>query len=167
MQTCGKKPLVDLKPILPSRPDHVSKMANLDQSSTDCPWSMAQFTKLLGRPRTHGIGAYDRRGDLRGYVIFDSEARAVRVVQMLVHKDYRRRGVATTLFDCLQTAMRNVSKPVRIVCTVVEDNDLAVAFLKSYAARSGASLRTSLVRGEPRDLYNFVFTDQEEPSLCV
>lgn len=167
MQTCGKKPYFDIKPLLSSRSDHIAKMVNLDESSSESRWTMARFVNVLGRPRTHGVGAFDRKGNLCGYMIFDSEAKVVRVVSMLVHKDYRRRGIGSMLLDCLQVAMRSISKPIRIVCTVIEDNDSGVKFLKTYAARSGASLRTSLIRGEPLDLYNFVFTESEEPSLCV
>lgn len=167
--TSRKKPTVHVerKPLLCSRPDHIAKMANLDQIAAKEPWTIQKFTQIIGRPRTYGIGAFDRKGDLRGYLIFDSEPKAVRVVSLLVDPRVRRCGIGGYLFDCLSQAMVKAGLKPRVVCEVDEFNDAGIGFLASYAASSGASLRTSLIRGEPHDLVSFVFTEPEDSLLCV
>jgi ribosomal protein S18 acetylase RimI-like enzyme len=151
-----------LKPVTlkPSKVEHLSKLVALDQRSVDSPWTMNRFEKVLNKRSVHGIGAFDQNESLRGYVIYDStEPNRLAVVSLLVDLKFRRMGIGTGLLDCVRAAMNSVGVMAKFHCYTREDDDAAIRFLASYKEMRKISLQTSLVRGEPRDVYQFVFQE--------
>lgn len=156
-----------LRPLFSTRPEHLQKLVNLDHRSVPRPWAMSQFTKIMGQPKVHTVGAFDCHDILHGYLIYDfAEPNRVSIVSLVVDFEVRRVGFGTFLMNELRDGMRKALTDGRIVVHVDEENALAISFLTAYARKSGASLRTSLIRGEPRDVYCFVIQDQKEPA-CV
>lgn len=151
-----------LKPVslVSSNVNHLSKLVALDQRSVDNPWTMNRFEKVLSKRSVHGIGAFDQDRNLWGYVIYDSaEPNNLSVVSLLVDKKSRRMGIGTGLLDCVRAAMNSIGVMAKFHCYVSEDDDAAIRFLTSYKEMRKISLQTSLVRGEPRDVYQFVFQE--------
>lgn len=146
---------------------HIGKLVALDQKSVSRPLTMSTFSKLLGKPKIHGIGVFDENERLRGYVIYDSaETNRLSVVSLVVDRDFLRIGIGSGLLDCVRCAMNSIGESARFICHVSEEDSAAVKFLASYGKSRNLSTRTSLIRGEPRDVYSFVF-QEERSSVCV
>lgn len=146
---------------------HIQKLAALDQKSTVHPWTMGAFSKKLSKPRVYGVGVFDQNETLRGYTIYDAATpNELSVVSLLVDIECRRIGIGSGLLDCVRAAMNSIGVTSKFTCYVSEENDDAARFLTSYSKSRQLNLRTSLIRGEPRDCYHFAFREVLE-GACV
>ena len=141
----------------------ISRLVALDQRSATNPWTMASFARCLGKPKNHGIGVYDSKDALRGYVIYDSSLPGeLSIVSLLVDSGFRRIGIGSGLLDCVRAGMNSIGLEARFSVYFPEDDDVLVKFFTSYKTSRRLYLQTSLVRGgpkEPRDWYCFSFQE--------
>lgn len=127
--------------IMPNAKGDAEALAALDASSHPDPMTAAQFREQLSKPHLicYGIEA---RGDLVGYVVVQTHMVVVRIVDILVHKDFRRKGYGRALIDCIDE--RLLSEHRRVLEAVVPERDMDMAlFLKAAGASTTELLRSA------------------------
>ena len=72
----------------------------IEQRAYPTPWSRSMFASELAKPTSICLGAFEG-SDLVGYVINSRYVDAWHVMNVAVHPDHQRRGVATALLERL------------------------------------------------------------------
>jgi [ribosomal protein S18]-alanine N-acetyltransferase len=72
----------------------------IEQRAYPTPWSRSMFASELAKPTSICLGAFEG-SDLIGYVINSRYVDAWHVMNVAVHPDHQRRGVATALLERL------------------------------------------------------------------
>ena len=73
----------------------------IENHSFDSPWTVEQFQRHLRRPP--GIMLVAEKADkVVGYVLYEINKFGVDIVNIAVHQDYRRQGVATEMIGHLK-----------------------------------------------------------------
>jgi ribosomal-protein-alanine N-acetyltransferase len=80
--------------------DALDAIEAIEQRAYPTPWSRSMFASELAKPTSICLGAYDGT-DLVGYVINSRYVDAWHVMNVAVHPDRHRRGVATALLERL------------------------------------------------------------------
>ena len=79
---------------------HLPEIETIERSAYRTPWSRTMFASELAKPSSICLGAFE--GDeLVGYIINSRYVDAWHVMNVAVHPDYRRRGIATRLLERL------------------------------------------------------------------
>ena len=79
---------------------HLAEIDAIERSAYPTPWSRTMFASELAKPSSICLGAFE--GDeLVGYIINSRYVDAWHVMNVAVHPDYRRRGIATRLLERL------------------------------------------------------------------
>ena len=72
----------------------------LENAVYPTPWSRSMFAGELAKPSSLSFGAYDaEHGGLVAYLIVSRYADAWHIMNVAVHPEYRRQGVASRLLD--------------------------------------------------------------------
>jgi ribosomal-protein-alanine N-acetyltransferase len=78
----------------------VDAVEEIEQKAYPTPWSRSMFASELAKPTSICLGAFEGT-DLVGYVINSRYVDAWHVMNVAVHPDHQRRGVATALLERL------------------------------------------------------------------
>lgn len=110
------------------RSDDVDDLSNIEQAATAYPWSREQFASGLAA-KEFGWGV-EVDGLLVGFAIFNSVLDEVTLLDIAVHPDWQRRGLAKRLLAATlpELPKRNAS---RCLLEVRVSNVAAVALYKS------------------------------------
>lgn len=134
--------------INPGVKDSLESLVRLDRSSNVNPWSADQFQFELSRANRACFGI-ERKGEFAGYAIVKTEFVRATMLEFLIHKDHRRKGMGREL-------LRHIGDRVLgPYCGTLEitltDRDLdAHLFLKRCGVRA-----TDVLKGQKHDLYIF------------
>jgi ribosomal-protein-alanine N-acetyltransferase len=86
--------------------NHLGGIEEIERAAYQTPWSRTMFASELAKPSSICLGAFE--GDqLVGYVINSRYVDAWHVMNVAVHPDYRRRGLATRLLEALFEMTKN------------------------------------------------------------
>ena len=72
----------------------------IEQQAYPTPWSRSMFASELAKPTSICLGAFEGR-DLVGYIINSRYVDAWHVMNVAVHPEHQRRGIATALLEKL------------------------------------------------------------------
>lgn len=133
----------------PHRRDEMSRLAELASGSAEKPWDATKYKQELTK---FGMRCYvleHRNGEYIGYVIVARDPLKASLVDIVVHKDHRRRGVGTLLLKYLDSvALTETRRYLEVV--VPERNAGMLAFLKHNKIRA-----RKVLRGETTDDFLF------------
>jgi ribosomal-protein-alanine N-acetyltransferase len=76
----------------------------IERVSYPAPWSRSMFTSELAKPSALSLGAFDDEGGLLGYLILSRYVDAWHVMNVAVHPEHRRKGIASSLLQELFVA---------------------------------------------------------------
>jgi [ribosomal protein S18]-alanine N-acetyltransferase len=79
----------------------------IETVSYPAPWSRSMFTTEIAKPSALSLGAFDEQGSLVGYLILSRYVDAWHVMNVAVHPDHRRQGIASALLTELFIATRD------------------------------------------------------------
>ena len=85
---------------------HVAQVAELEKLCFADPWSEKSIASELGNIWSYWVVALDGERVV-GYIGSQSSADETDVMNVAVHPDYRRRGIAESLIDCLILELKN------------------------------------------------------------
>lgn len=88
------------------RVEYAQQLWQLEQLVGGCSWSLEQFAQTLVQPGRH-LGVLDVNGQLLAYVLCADCAGEWEILQISVHPDHRRQGLARCLLQGLQQAAQN------------------------------------------------------------
>src|SRR5213080_4269280 len=92
--------------IRPLRIADLGEVEAIEQRAYQTPWSRSMFASELAKPTSICLGAFE--GELLvGYVINSRYVDAWHVMNVAVHPDYRRHGIATRLLEALFERTKN------------------------------------------------------------
>jgi ribosomal-protein-alanine N-acetyltransferase len=75
-------------------------MEPIERNAYPTPWSRSMFAGELAKPSSISLGASEVPGDeLVGYLIVSRYVDAWHIMNIAVHSDHRRRGIASRLLD--------------------------------------------------------------------
>jgi ribosomal-protein-alanine N-acetyltransferase len=125
----------------------------IERSSYPAPWSRSMFASELAKPSSRSAGAVLDDGALVGYLILSRYVDAWHVMNVAVHPDHRRRGIASVLLSHLfdvtrDDARRGYTLEVRV------SNLAAIALYERFGF---------LAKGVRRGYY----TDNREDALIM
>jgi [ribosomal protein S18]-alanine N-acetyltransferase len=84
----------------------LSQIETIEQRAYPTPWSRSMFASELAKPTSVCLGAFE--GDeLVGYVINSRYVDAWHVMNVAVHPEHQRRGIASQLFERLFEVTRD------------------------------------------------------------
>jgi hypothetical protein len=119
----------------------VSQVADLDQLCNDKPWSLARWKSELQKTNV-SCHAVDLDGRILAFALVQLGQTKVRVVDLLVHADYRKRGVGRMILDYLDILYLNDVR--KVLDIVVPERDVPTQlFLKQ------CQMSSTFLRGEP------------------
>ncbi len=78
----------------------IDAIEEIEQQAYPTPWSRSMFASELAKPTSICLGAFEGP-DIVGYVINSRYVDAWHVMNVAVHPDHQRRGIATALFERL------------------------------------------------------------------
>jgi ribosomal-protein-alanine N-acetyltransferase len=78
----------------------LTSIEEIEQRAYPTPWSRSMFASELAKPTSICLGAFEG-SDLVGYVINSRYVDAWHVMNVAVHPDHQRRGVASALLERL------------------------------------------------------------------
>lgn len=123
-------------------------LAALDAASVDNPWDAAKHKKALTKAHTECF-ALMNNGAYVGAVVLRLGHLHASLVDIFVHKKYRRRGIGTALLRSIDSRVLNHAR--RVLEIVVSERNLEIQnFLKYNKIRA-----VEVVRGEKTDYYVF------------
>ncbi len=108
----------------------------IERASYPAPWSRGMFAAELSKPSSRSLAAIDdATGALVGYLVLSRYVDAWHVMNVAVHPDHRRRGIASALLRRLFTetaaeAQRGYTLEVRV------SNAAAIALYEGFGFRS-------------------------------
>ena len=104
---------------------HVAQVAELEKLCFADPWSEKSIASELGNIWSYWLVALDGERVV-GYIGSQSSADETDVMNVAVHPDYRRRGIAESLFECLIRELKNRGSHA-LMLEVRDSNEPAIA----------------------------------------
>ena len=77
--------------------DDLAALEEIEQVAYSAPWSRSMFTSELAKPTSRSLGAFTADGALLGYLILSRYVDAWHVMNVAVHPEHRREGIASAL----------------------------------------------------------------------
>jgi [ribosomal protein S18]-alanine N-acetyltransferase len=130
----------------------VSAIERIEQRAYPTPWSRSMFASELAKPTSICLGAFDG-SDLVGYVITSRYVDAWHVMNVAVHPEHQRRGVATALLERLFELTR--------------DDERRGYTLEVRISNDGAVRLYEQLGFEPRGVRRGYYTDNREDALIM
>lgn len=118
--------------------EHLPHVLRIEGESFASPWSEEDFLRELRRRQVAGLAALVKcpGGEQAvGYLVYERERRAVRVLNLAVDARVRRLGAATALLATLASKMERHQR-WRVLAHVRESNTGAQLFLKAMDFRA-------------------------------
>jgi ribosomal-protein-alanine N-acetyltransferase len=110
----------------------------IERRSFPTPWSLAMFVLELSKPSGICLAAEDETG-LVGYLVCARFDDVWHLMNVAVHPDHRRRGVATELIERL---FEEAGEGARFTLEVRVSNGPAIAMYQRFGFRSGGRRRS-------------------------
>ena len=104
---------------------HVAQVAELEKLCFADPWSEKSIASELGNIWSYWVVALDGERVV-GYIGSQSSADETDVMNVAVHPDYRRRGIAESLIECLIRELKNRGSHA-LMLEVRDSNEPAIA----------------------------------------
>jgi [ribosomal protein S18]-alanine N-acetyltransferase len=125
----------------------------IEQASFPTPWTEAHFASLLRRQNCVGTVAEVDDGRIAGFMLYELSDRQIRLLNLAVAPDDRRRGLGSQLIWRLLTKLSN-SHRRWLTLTVRETNLPAQLFFRRLGLRAVRIERNSYA-DTPEDAYVF------------
>jgi len=81
----------------PLGPDDIDALEAIEHVAYSAPWSRSMFASELAKPTARSLGAFATDGTLLGYLILSRYVDAWHLMNVAVHPEHRRAGVASAL----------------------------------------------------------------------
>jgi [ribosomal protein S18]-alanine N-acetyltransferase len=130
----------------------LSQIEAIEQRAYPTPWSRSMFASELAKPTSVCLGAFEGE-ELVGYVINSRYVDAWHVMNVAVHPDHRRRGIASQLLERLFDLTRDDERR-GYTLEVRVSNDDAIALYEKLGF-------------EPRGIRRGYYTDNREDALIM
>ena len=104
---------------------HVAQVAELEKLCFAAPWSKKSIASELGNIWSYWVVALDGE-QVVGYIGSQSSADETDVMNVAVHPDYRRRGIAESLIEVLIRELKNRGSHA-LMLEVRDSNEPAIA----------------------------------------
>jgi len=117
----------------------MSEVLAIESDSFEFPWSEEDFRRCLDQ-RNVGALVLEQGDRVVGYMIFDERCKRLHLLNLAVHADRRRRGVAGSLISVLAAHVRSGMRK-GILAEVRETNLGAQLFFKSLGFRAVSVLK--------------------------
>jgi [ribosomal protein S18]-alanine N-acetyltransferase len=124
----------------------------IEQKAYPTPWSRSMFASELAKPTSVCLGAFEGE-ELVGYVINSRYVDAWHVMNVAVHPEHRRRGIASQLLERLFELTRDDERR-GYTLEVRVSNDDAIALYEKLGF-------------EPRGIRRGYYTDNREDALIM
>jgi [ribosomal protein S18]-alanine N-acetyltransferase len=111
---------------------------SIERRSFPTPWSLAMFVLELSKPSGICLAAEDE-GRLVGYLVCARYDDVWHLMNVAVHPDRRRRGIATELIERL---FEEAGEGARFTLEVRVSNESAIAMYKRFGFRSAGRRRS-------------------------
>ncbi|MBP5655951.1 MAG: ribosomal protein S18-alanine N-acetyltransferase [Clostridiales bacterium] len=109
--------------IRPVREEDVKDLMRLEDGSIEHPWEEEELAKLAQDPNKSGFAA-EEGGRVTGYIGFSYILDEAEIGNVVVDKEYRRRGIGEALIEAAKGYLREQGI-ARVYLEVAEDNDAA------------------------------------------
>jgi ribosomal-protein-alanine N-acetyltransferase len=133
-------------------PSDLSAIESIEQRAYPTPWSRSMFASELAKPTSICLGAFEGE-ELVGYVINSRYVDAWHVMNVAVHPDRARRGIATALLERL--------------FELTEDDERRGYTLEVRVSNEGAIRLYEQLGFEPRGIRRGYYTDNREDALIM
>ena len=133
---------------IPMNETHVSQVAELEKVCFNDPWSEKSIANELTNPLSFWLVA-EENGVLLGYVGSQSVMDEADMMNIAVHPNCRRRGIARELIECLVTALKE--KGVRCLTLEVRASNEAAKALYGNLGFAQAGRRPNYYRNPRED----------------
>jgi ribosomal-protein-alanine N-acetyltransferase len=126
----------------------------IEEASFGDPWTKDEFIQVLSQSNRKGHTAHRDDGTVIGFCIYEFSKVDLTILNLAVHPDFRRLGVATQLMARIGKKMK-VERP-HLHVDVSERNLVGHLFLRSLGFKAVKVLREHYDDGA--DAYRFQFT---------
>jgi [ribosomal protein S18]-alanine N-acetyltransferase len=133
-------------------PCDMPHVLDMEFEGFEFPWTQLDFLRILRLPDCRGQVA-EVAGQRAGYMVYEVNARRIRLLNFCVGHDWRRRGVGAAMVAKLRSIQGN--RPTRIVTECRESNLPAQLFFRSQGFRAVEVLRGFYSNKE--DAFKFVW----------
>jgi ribosomal-protein-alanine N-acetyltransferase len=107
----------------------VGQVSQIEKHSNETYWCQEDFYNTLNHPDIINYVVIDEN-DVVAYVVLSLFENEIEILNFNVHKDYRRRGIGTSLMDYLKTKLVKQWQRNKLRIEVRETNIDAQEFLK-------------------------------------
>lgn len=114
--------------------DDFPSFINIDTQNAEYFWTRDDFKKTLAQSNVNSF-VVTKFGLVVGYLIYELAKNTIYILNLSVHSDYQRCGIATKLMNKLKTELKG--NRVSIRCDVREKNLIAHCFLKNNGFKAG------------------------------
>ena len=126
----------------------------IEAQSFDVPWNESEFIRNLRCRDQIGMVA-EIKGRVVGFMIYRLDKKALTLLNMAVHPQFRRRGVGASLLDKLAGKL-STKRRERIEISVIDSNLPCHLFLRSLGYEAVEVLRDyEYDEGHVQDAYRF------------
>ncbi len=142
---------------------HMPEVLGIENASFEFPWTEAEFVACVRQRNCVGLVA-EVDDKVVGYMIYEMAKSKIRLLNLAVSPEWRRRGVGRYLVQKLINKL-SLQKRNRITLEVRETNLPAQLFFRSLGFRATSVLR-NFYQDTPEDAYLMSFTiSQPEPVI--
>jgi ribosomal-protein-alanine N-acetyltransferase len=117
----------------------IAEVLDIEQDSFEFPWSRDTLIDCLRKRNCIGITALED-DYVAGYAVYELHYRRLQLLNLAVHVNYRRSGVATAIIDKLKSKL-SAQRRNRILTEVRESNLAAQKFFRAQGFRAVSILR--------------------------
>ena len=143
---------------------HMPEVLAIENASFEFPWTESEFLACVRQRNCVGLVAeVDDR--VVGYVIYEMAKSKIRLLNLAVAPEWRRRGVGRHLVQKLVNKL-SLQKRNRITLEVRETNLPAQLFFRSLGFRATSVLR-NFYQDTPEDAYLMSYTISEPEAVIL
>lgn len=135
-------------------------VVEIERQCFEYPWGLNDFTTSLRERDTIGMVA-ELGGEIVGFMVYTIGEHEIRLIDIAVSYNARRRGVGSLLVTHVIDKMLAKSMRARVVLDVRESNLAAQLFFKICGFRA-VGIQRALYDETPEDAYRFVHSRHEE-----
>ncbi len=113
---------------------------DIERQCFEYPWSVKDFRDSISQRNVVGMVAEGPGNSLRGFMVYELPKQRIRLLNLAVHRDFRRRGFGRALVESLIAKLKQQNRK-RIITEVRETNLAAQIFFRSLGFRATEVLR--------------------------